>query len=84
MSEENRAPSPDQNDPTGHTREGSPTYHEGSWPANSHQPVENRRPPASNDREARDRNAVGSVEQPAGETPNIPEPTPAIHQGAPD
>lgn len=84
MPEENRPASPDQNDPTGHTREGSPTYREGNWPANGHQPVEYRRPLPSDDAEARERNAVGTLEQPSDTEPNVPAPTPAIHQGAPD
>ncbi len=84
MADEKRASSPDQNDPTGHTREGSPTYREGNWPANSHQPVENHRPLPADDEQARKDNAVGTLEQPRNEEPNVPAPTPAVHQGAPD
>lgn len=84
MPDEKRPPGPDQNDPTGHTREGSPSYREGNWPANSHQPVENRRPVPADDREARERNAVGTIEQPPDREPNVPPPAPPTNQGAPD
>lgn len=84
MAEAERAPGPDQNDPTGHTREGSPTYHEGSLPANSHQPVENHRPVPANDTEAREQNAVGTLEQPRDQEPNVPPPAPPTNHGAPD
>lgn len=84
MSDQNRPASPDQNDPTGHTRAGSPTYREGNWPANSHQPLEHRSPLPKNAREARERNAVGTLEQPAEEEPNVPPPAPPTNHGAPD
>lgn len=83
MSDADRAPSPDQNDPTGHSREGSPTYHPGSPPSNNLKPHEPARLPA-NDEEAREQNRVGTVEQPRETEPNVPKQGMNPPTGAPD
>lgn len=82
MSDEKHAPPPDQNDATGHTREGSPTYHPGNPPANSHRPRPSASPPAKDADEARTLARTGTLGRVPGTDPYIPEPSPPT--GGPD
>ena len=82
MPEETHVPSPDQNDPTGHSREGSPTYHPGDPPSNNHRPRSVARPPATNGDEARKLDRAGVLERRPGNEPEIPQPSPPT--GGPD
>ena len=45
-------PSPDQNDPTGHSRPGSPSYRPEAPPANNQRPRTDVREPAATDEDA--------------------------------
>lgn len=82
MSESERArPAPDQNDPTGRSRPGSPTYHPGNPPSNNMKPSARPQRVSSED-EPEDPPKTGTREQQEGSTPNVP--TPMTQQGAPD
>jgi hypothetical protein len=82
MPEEERArPAPDQNDPTGHSRPGSPTYHPGNPPANNQRPSGEPVRKSSDD-EPEDPPKTGTVHQKPGTEPNVP--APMVQDGAPD
>jgi hypothetical protein len=72
---------PDQNDPTGHTRAGSPTYHPGNPPSNnlrvSAEPVRK-----SSEDEPEDPPKTGTLQLAPGTEPNVP--SPMVQDGAPD
>ena len=72
---------PDQNDPTGHTRAGSPTYHPGNPPSNnlrvSAEPVRK-----SSEDAPEDPPKTGTLQQAPGTEPNVP--SPMVQDGAPD
>ena len=82
MSEADRAqPGPDQNDPTGRSRPGSPTYVPGQVPANNMRPSASPRRKSSED-EPVGEPQTGVLKDEEGRTPNIPKPM--THGGAPD
>jgi len=56
-------PSPDQNDPTGHAREDSPSYNPAGPPANNHRPRKQPSSAAGDARKGLDHELVGSGNQ---------------------
>jgi hypothetical protein len=74
-------PAPDQNDPTGHSRPGSPSYHPGDMPANNMKPSARPRRMSSED-EPEGEPQTGVLRTEDGRAPGNP--APMTHQGAPD
>ena len=81
MPEQTTRPAPDQNDPTGRSRPGSPTYHAGDPPSNNHKPSAGPVRKSSED-EPEDPPKVGTLQQDPGTKPNVP--SPMVQDGAPD